>query len=74
MGSTALCAVIPFVGGFVQFIANLVIMSIGLAKAHETSGLKATFAVLIPMLLCIALVVGVVVLLAATVWSAINQG
>lgn len=70
IGSTAICAVIPAVGAFIQFIANIVILSIGLANAHETSGVKATFAVLIPFLLCIGLFVGGVVLILAMVGAA----
>ena len=72
-GATALCGVFPVVGKLVQFIADIVIMSIGIANSHETSGVKATFAVLLPFLLCLASIGVLVFLLAASVWAAMNQ-
>lgn len=52
-GATSLAGMIPCVGPLIQFFANVVILSIGMSNAHETSGVKATFAVLIPFLVCI---------------------
>jgi hypothetical protein len=72
-GATALCGVIPVVGKLVQFFADIVIMSVGIANAHKTSGAKATFAVLIPYLLCLASIGALIFLLAASIWSAMNQ-
>lgn len=74
-GATALSALIPVVGPLVQLIANIVILSIGLSNAHETSGVKATFAVLIPYILCIASGIGLVIMLIAMIAAmAANAG
>jgi len=70
MGSTALCGVIPGLGAFIQFIANVV----GLANAHETSGVKATIAVLIPFILCIVSLLGIAFLIFAMIAAAASQG
>ena len=51
---------IPIVGGLIQFFAEIVISSIGLANAHETSGVKSTFSVLFGLVLFFILVVGIV--------------
>lgn len=68
-GSTSLLLLIPLCGQYIQGIVQLVFSAIGLMHAHETSGVKATFAVLLPILLCCgvaiafyALVIGVVVM------------
>jgi len=68
-GATALAGVIPCVGPLVQAIANLVILCLGLANAHQTSGVKATFAVLIPLILCVGAVIGLAVVLIASLAS-----
>ncbi len=44
--------VIPFCGGFIALLWNVVMVIIGLKESHGTSGGKATFAVLFPLLLC----------------------
>ncbi len=68
-GSTSLLLLIPFCGQYIQGIVNLVFAAIGLMHAHETSGVKATFAVLLPILFCCggailfyALIIGAVVM------------
>lgn len=68
-GSTSLLLLIPLCGQYVQGIVSLVFSAIGLMHAHETSGVKATFAVLLPVLLCCgaviafyAAIIGVVVI------------
>lgn len=68
-GSTSLLLLIPLCGQYVQGIVNLVFSGIGLMHAHETSGVKATFAVLLPVLVCCgvvflfyALIIGAVVM------------
>ncbi len=43
---------IPFCGGLIATVWNLIIVIIGLKEAHGTSGGKASFAVLFPLLLC----------------------
>lgn len=68
-GSTAMLLLIPFCGQYVQGIVNLIFSAIGLMHAHETTGVKATFAVLLPIFLCCggaivfyALIIGAVVM------------
>lgn len=51
-GSAALLGMIPFCGAsFLQPIYALVMSGVGLSAAHETSGLKATLAILLPQAL-----------------------
>jgi hypothetical protein len=71
-GATALSAVVPCVGPLIQFFANIVILSIGMANAHETSGVKATFAVLIPFLVGIGVFVGSIFAIVAWLASIAN--
>ena len=55
-GSNIFMAV-PFCGGFIAALWNIVVVIIGLKEAHGTSGGKAAFAVLFPVLLCCAIAV-----------------
>jgi hypothetical protein len=43
---------VPYLGGFVVMIWTIVVLAHGLARAHETSGGRATAALLLPMGLC----------------------
>lgn len=56
-GSTSILLMIPFCGQYIQGIVYLVFSAIGLMHAHEISGVKATFAVLLPVFLCCGLVI-----------------
>jgi phage FluMu protein Com len=51
-GSASLLALIPICGPYLQGIVSLVFTGMGLAYAHETTGVKATFAVLLPVIVC----------------------
>lgn len=51
-GSTGPLAIIPFCGGFVATIYNIVLQCMGLARAHETEMSKAVMAVLLPIIVC----------------------
>ena len=51
-GSAALFGLIPICGPYIQGILGLVFTGIGLAYAHETTGGKATLAVLLPVIVC----------------------
>ncbi len=53
--ATSIFSLIPFVGGFIGWIWGLVIMVIGLSEIHETSTVRAVFALLIPVFLLIIL-------------------
>lgn len=52
LGSTAILQVIPFCGGAICGVWNLVCICIGLARAHEISTGKAVAAVLLPIIVC----------------------
>lgn len=54
--------VIPFCGGLIASLWTMVITIIGLKEAHETTGGKAAFAVLFPLILCCGLIALLVVL------------
>ncbi|MEY2562897.1 MAG: hypothetical protein QOH88_1090 [Verrucomicrobiota bacterium] len=51
-GSTYLLLVIPFCGGIIGGVWNIVLQCIGLARAHETDTGTAAMAVLLPIILC----------------------
>jgi len=51
-GSTSLLCIIPFCGGIVAAIWNIVLHCIGLARSHETDTGTAVMAVLLPIILC----------------------
>jgi hypothetical protein len=54
---------IPFCGGMIALIWTMVISIIGLKEAHGTSGGKASFAVLFPLILCCGLAMLVVLMI-----------
>ena len=51
-GSTYLLSMIPFCGGMIAMVWNIVVEIIGLARAHETDTGKAAMAVLLPIIVC----------------------
>jgi len=51
-GSTYLLSMIPFCGGMIAGVWNIVVEIIGLARAHETDTGKAVMAVLLPIIVC----------------------
>ncbi|HUY33138.1 MAG TPA: Yip1 family protein [Pirellulales bacterium] len=69
-GSTSLISLIPFCGGLINAIVNLVYTIVGLSRAHEISGGKAAAAVLIPFFICCGLGVA---LYAAIIFAVMNQ-
>ena len=63
-GSASLLQVIPLCGQYVYGIVGLVYTILGLSAAHQISGGKAAAAVLLPLLVCMALmglVIGAVI-------------
>ena len=56
MGASALLLFIPILGGFPQAVVAIVFSILGLREAHQTTGMKASFAVLMPMVLCCGLI------------------
>jgi hypothetical protein len=63
--SPAVLAVLPRIGGVIGFVWMLFIAVIGLREAHETTGTRAAFAVLLPVFLAMGLVVFAVLLMVA---------
>jgi hypothetical protein len=51
-GSTYLLSMVPFCGGMIAGVWNIVVEIIGLARAHETDTGKAAMAVLLPIIVC----------------------
>jgi hypothetical protein len=51
-GSTYLLSMIPFCGGMIACVWNIVLEIIGLARAHEIDTGKAVLAVLLPIIAC----------------------
>jgi hypothetical protein len=51
-GSTYLLSMVPFCGGVIAGVWNIVLECIGLARAHETDTGKAVMAVLLPIVVC----------------------
>ncbi|MHB8843448.1 MAG: YIP1 family protein [Nitrospirota bacterium] len=70
-GSNIFMAV-PFCGGFIAALWNIVVVIIGLKEAHGTSGGKAAFAVLFPVLLCCAVAVLFSILVLGTVAASLS--
>jgi hypothetical protein len=63
-GAAYLLSIIPFCGGYITPIYNIVLECIGISRAHETTMGKAVLAVLLPLIVCcgiIAVVMGIVV-------------
>jgi hypothetical protein len=51
-GSTSLLNMIPFCGGMISAVWNIVLEIIGVARAHEIDTGKAALAVLLPIIVC----------------------
>ena len=60
--TSGLAVVIPLAGGIIQLIWGLVLQIMGLTQAHRTSGGKAAFAVIGPVILCCGCIIAVVVM------------
>jgi len=51
-GAAYLFSIIPFCGGYITPIYNIVLQCIGISRAHETTMGKAVLAVLLPLVVC----------------------
>lgn len=51
-GAAYLFSIIPFCGGYITPIYNVVLNCIGISRAHETTMGKAVLAVLLPLIVC----------------------
>jgi len=59
IGSTYPLMIVPFCGGAVAGVWNLILHCIGLARAHETDTGRAVFAVFLPVIVCCGLWIAV---------------
>lgn len=59
--TSGLAVVIPVAGGIIQLVWGLVLQVMGLTQAHRTSGGKAAFAVIGPVVICCGCIVAAVV-------------
>ena len=51
---SALCNLVPIVGGILSMVAALVLLVIGFSEVHRTTTIRSALAVLIPVFLCCA--------------------
>ena len=65
-GAAYLFSIIPFCGGYVTPIYNIVLQCIGVSRAHETTMGKAVLAVLLPVLVCCGILVLIFALVIGT--------
>jgi hypothetical protein len=72
-GAIVWLAVVPFIGGAIAGIWNLVISIVGLARAHNSSVGRVLFAYLLPNLLC-ALLCGLAFLMVGAAIFSVFQG
>ncbi len=71
VGSTNPIAIVPFCGGVVAAIWNIILECIGLAKAHEITTGKAVIAVLLPVIVCCGFIVLLWVVVGVGIFSAL---
>ncbi len=64
---------VPFCGGIIAGVWNIVLLIIGLKEAHGTSGGKAAFAVLFPVLFCCAAVLFFVLVIIGAVAASLGS-
>lgn len=64
-GSTSVLNLLPVCGGLAAWIWNIVIMVLGLSEVHGISKARALIAVLLPTLVCCALMIGAGVMIVA---------
>ena len=68
-GSTAVFQLIPICGSMIGGVWNIVVTSIGIAKAHEISTGKAVLAVLLPLICCCGLMIVILTLIFGTAFA-----
>jgi hypothetical protein len=61
-GSAGLFSMVPFCGGIIAAVYQIVLECIGLSRAHQTTTGKALLAIFLPLIVCCGLVVLLVVL------------
>ncbi|HEX2254283.1 MAG TPA: YIP1 family protein [Thermoanaerobaculia bacterium] len=67
-----LAALVPFVGGLIQFVWGIILQILGIAELHQTSRGKAALAVLLPLVLCCLCGVALGVMFGAALFAAIT--
>ena len=71
-GSTAVLQLLPVCGALAAWIWNIFLMVTGLSEVHGISKGRALFAVLLPTLVCCALMVGAAMMVAAVAGGAMG--
>lgn len=71
-GATQLFSIIPFCGGYVAGIYNIVLDCIGLTRAQETTTAKALLAIFLPMIVCCGIFAVIFGMVIAASGGAIN--
>lgn len=72
-GTTQILQVVPFCGGLIALVWNIVLEIIGLAKAHRTTQAKSAIAVLLPIVLCCACLAIVFAVSGAAIMAALGK-
>lgn len=72
-GSSRLLGIMPFCGDLIGLVWGMISLSIGLAKTHETDTWRAVVAVLLPLLVCCAAIIALVVFLISMVSGAAHS-
>jgi hypothetical protein len=65
-GATQLFSMIPFCGGYVAGIYNIVLECIGLTRAQETTTARALLAIFLPMIVCCGILAAIFGMLMAS--------
>ena len=65
--ATSIFNLIPYIGGFIAFFWNCVVLVIGLREIHETSTLRALFSLLLPFFLLFILGIVAAIYLASLI-------
>jgi phage FluMu protein Com len=60
---------VPYLGGLAAMVWMIVLFILGLSRAHETTGAKATGAVLTPFALCCGLYIAMFVIMLSLEWA-----
>jgi len=72
-GSPFVLMAIPFCGTLIAVIWSMVIITIGLKEAHETTGGRATVAVFLPVILCCGMTMATAVLFMGAIAASLGS-
>jgi hypothetical protein len=72
VGAASVLMLVPVCGAVVAWFWGIVVKIIGLARTHETTGGKASAAVLVPLLICCGTCIGFYAVLAGAIFAAMK--